>query len=328
TDPLAHAIASLRLAARRRVAPALGDPVLLADVERACAATIEAAGAGECRVHRRNGEIVAAVTSTHDERSWFGEPVTRVWLDAAPEDVDALGWLVDELPGVFRRAGPTLFCMLEAAHVAPLLDTALASGGAVDSVMLVGRTRDARAGLGRVDVAARLAAADVTLRRAVGADVAAISELDRAAFSANPEYCWFGANPDFLVGQRAALEAAVGAGAPPWVLERGGRVLGWFQASVSSNPEWPAHAGMGVVLAPELRRRGLLRVAYAVMLEQLDTAGVEWFRGGTSQPAVMKLGLEMGRRLCGVHIRAVSGFGVEHFASWLPAGGAPSATTA
>lgn len=322
-DAVARAIAAMRLAARRAVEPALGAPSLELCVE---AAVRSAAARGAWRLCRRGGAVVAAVMWSHDEDSWFGEPVTRVWLDAAPGDVDALRWLVAELPDVFRSAGPTLFCMLEAAHVAPLLGVALASGGAIDSVMLAGQTAPARVGLGRVDAAARLAAADVTLGRGVAADLPAISELDQAAFTKNPEYCWFGANPEFLVHQRAELEAAVGAGDPPWVFERGGRVLGWFRASVSPNPEWPPHAGIGVVLAPELQRRGLLRVAYAVMLDQLDTAGVEWFRGGTSQPAVMKLGHDMKRRLCGVHIRAVSGFGPEHFASWLPPGLVGSAT--
>ena len=58
-----------------------------------------------------------------------------------------------------------------------------------------------------------------------------------------------------------------------------------------------ASGGLNVFLAPEVQGQGLGRIAYGHLLDRLHELGAEAFFGRTSNPAVIHIGRQIGRRL-------------------------------
>jgi GNAT superfamily N-acetyltransferase len=141
--------------------------------------------------------------------------------------------------------------------------------------------------------------------------------LTRAIFLAHPEHCWFGATESHLARMRGMLVADVArAEHLQRALVRDGRLLGHVSASVRDDAFFGPVAGMSLALAPELRSRGIARSLYRRLLEGMIERGARIFRGGTSQPAVIRIGAEMGRPLQAFVMRRRTFFGDAHFAPY------------
>lgn len=301
---------ALRLAAYARMPEFRGHDTAPAKIREYLAPIHEH---GRARVLGGADRPDAVIAWRLDEDSWFGPPVVTVAIDQrAGADVE--GWLTDELAALIPTLEADLDLLVDASY--PETYRALrAAGVGVDSVQLLGDVERAHARLRRAPMPAGVRLEPVTVD-----DVEPVIALYAETFAKLPEYCWFGAHPKFLARQREKLEASAKAGDPlELVLRTEDGVRGHATASVAhDNAFWGPTGGMGLCFAPELRGRGVLRPVYAALLDGMRAAGAVVFKGGTSQPAVMHLGREMGRTLQGVNMKRRVRFDEAHFAPFLP----------
>ncbi|MEQ8722187.1 MAG: hypothetical protein RID81_12950 [Sandaracinaceae bacterium] len=287
-DALLEAHAQLRRATYRRH-PGYVDSEAATESIRAYLRPIHEEG--RVAVHEEAGRVTAVLAWRHQEDAWVGEPVSQVAMDleSAPEHFRA-ATLDAELP----RMEADLDLMLDAHHRATL-EALLARGLGVDSIQLLGEPTRARAKL-----EARPLPPGITVTPLEARDVEATLALHRETFAREPVYCWFGANPGFLASFEERLRSDREG---HFVVRRDGAFAGHVSAAVKESPFWGRAAGMDLVLAPALRGRGLLRGLYASLLDSMIEAEARVFKGGTSQPPVLRLAREMDRTLFAIHLR-------------------------
>ncbi|MCB9592646.1 MAG: GNAT family N-acetyltransferase [Sandaracinaceae bacterium] len=274
------------------------------------------------RIHRDgrvcvadDGARVRAVLAWRDDpEPWCGAPVCTVAIDH-DSAFDARGWIADTLDAELPRMEAELDLHLNPVY-RDVYRALVARGVGVGSVVLLGEPATALAALGDVGGLAERGL-EVMALEARHLDEAL--ELTRAAFAAEPEHAWFGANEGFLAFLRSRLAGEIER--PDHVqrvLLQNGRLLGHASASVDDDPLFGPTAGLGIVLAPELRGRGLSRPIYRALLEEAIAHGARLTKGMTSHPAVLRLGAVMGRRRIGLAMRRGATFGESHFAPYLP----------
>ena len=143
----------------------------------------------------------------------------------------------------------------------------------------------------------------------------------KAEFTRNPRFGTFIASPPFLRMMRKDILAALEAGKRPlWIIRRGTEMLGGIEsAHMAPDLDGRRRVSLGINLSTAAQGKGLARVLYAKIFEELIREKVEVFRGGTAQPGVMRLGKRMGRRLVGVHLQSggTELFSRDHFRSWI-----------
>ena len=101
------------------------------------------------------------------------------------------------------------------------------------------------------------------------------------------------------------LQRRLGAGhAADFVYTRGGRLMGYFSVIVSAqHPLLGPSGGVNILLLPEIRGQGLGRAAYLHLLERMRALGLETLHGLTSNPAVIHIGGQIGRRVSRIVMR-------------------------
>ena len=273
---------------------------------------------GSVRAAEHEGRLAGVLAWRHDpDHPQFGVPVSSVAIAYDAGWPGAERWLGEVLDRELPRMEADLDCMVD-IHQPEAYRALAARGVGIDSIMLLGDPRAALARLLRDREVPPLPAplAIVPLERAHVDEAVA---LFRAAFTAEPQYCWFGGNEQHLSRQREELEKELAGGTRGHrVMVDGSRVVGALGASVREDGLFGRTAGMSLVLAPELRGRGLLRPIYRHLLEHMIAEGAVTFRGGTSQPPVMRLGRVLGRPCVGAHMRRRNHFPASHFAQYLP----------
>lgn len=266
--------------------------------------------------HRHAAE--AQLVYFRDPEPWFGAPTTLALVDRDPRSTRGLAALLDAVRSASPDLDETTWMEVDASDLA-LVEGLVALGFGIDSIQQVG---DARVALERVRARPGKAppSEDGRFVRARPADLGGILELHRAAFTAHPEHCFFGAHPGHLRRMQADLERALRSPAPlQWVVREGGRVLAHVEADLTpDHPQWGAVSGMALVLDPALQGQGLARAAYRVALTAAVAAGARTLKGGTSQPAVMALGAEMQRPWHAFGLRREVAFPPEHFLRFHP----------
>ena len=104
-----------------------------------------------------------------------------------------------------------------------------------------------------------------------------------------------------------------------WVIYRERTFLGNFSYTVqSANPLWGHSAGLEIMLHPLIQKKSVVKSVYRVMLESMIERGVDVYKGGTAQPAVMGLGKLMERPVFSWVLRKRTAFTPEHFSLYLP----------
>jgi GNAT superfamily N-acetyltransferase len=267
---------------------------------------------GRLDIQARGNRLLGFVLSWWEPRGWTGGPLQRVLVEVEPDSPPAAEWATDrilELGGSLD--GPLDLRVNFEQH---MLRHRLAQEGlGVDSVVLVGAP-----GPALVMLQARWAP-PVDLRH-LGLDIApmaphhvdAVIALRHRVFLDHPEFCWFGAMPGHLARLRRDLQQPGPHERHRVVLDRG-RVVGSFSATVRADPCWGRTAGLDMVLHPDIQGRGIARTLYLRMLDWLVDEGVDCFKGGTAQSAVMHLGRAMGRVPFETNHRRSTAFPRAHF---------------
>jgi predicted N-acetyltransferase YhbS len=316
-DALLEAHVALRIEALARHAPYARSDESRAQL-REWLAKIHAAG--NVRFADDGTGVRAVLAWSHDPAPLHGVPITYVAIDYDPA-FDVRGWLDDALATELPRIDGPIELMVRPAY--PELYRALvARGMGVELVFLVG---DARAALRELtterDPLRELSAHGLELAPLGPEHIEPAVELTRAAFSAEPQYCWYGSSEGFLSYLREEItRCTTREGGVERVLLRDGQVLAHCAANVAHEAAYGAMAGLNVAFAPELRGKGLLRPVYRGLLESAIAAGATTIKGATSQPPVLKLGAAMGRTLVGILMRRGTFFPESHFRPYLPLG--------
>ncbi|MCC6621328.1 MAG: hypothetical protein IT385_08735 [Deltaproteobacteria bacterium] len=275
----------------------------------------------------------------HDPETWFGGPATLLFLDRDPRSDEALTRLLAIVRAHLDALDETTWLEVDARDL-PLVHGLVTLGFHLESVVQVGDPRVALdALLARHAPAAALAGSPASpglvarldplgleLAPAGPGDVDAIIALHREAFTAQPEYCFFGALPGHLTRMRAHILSLVARpGAPPehWIVREAGTgvggVVGHLETEIEEDhPFWGCHAGLGFVLVPHLRGRGIVKTLYHVALAAAIARGARLVKGGSAQPAVLGLGRLMRRPWHTIALRRVPAFDPEHFLRFHP----------
>jgi hypothetical protein len=313
SDAILEAHVALRLTTLARHT-ALADRARAAGAIRERLAPLHHEGTVLCAEHR--GRTVGVLAWRHDPDPWCGVPVSSVALDYDPGWTGAEAWLANVLDRELPRMDADLELLLDASYRAA--HRALCARGVrVDSLQLLGKPREALDRL-RADRAIAPLPSGMAIEPLTAEHVDDVITLHRVVFTAEPQYCWFGADERWLRRRRDTLHAELDHEGGHYVVVHRGRVLGHLGARVREDPCFGRTAGMILVLARELRGRGLLRALYAHLLESMIAQGATAFRGGTCQPPVLRLGLVMGRRLLHLVMRRGAFFPETHFAPYLP----------
>ncbi len=261
----------------------------------------------------------AGLFHTFQSAGWHGAPAQLVVAEVAVGDPEATTWLLSQ----FKRRADAFGRDVELdviGYQPRLWDGLLALGFGVEAVTLVGQPAVALERL--------LAACNPSQDPGPGLrlepvhtqnQVDAIVALRKRIFSAAPQYCWFGSNPSYLAGEHVGLLKRLETQdrLSKVLLNTQDQVVGYFATDVEDSPHWGRSSGMDLLIAPEYQGRGLIKVAYRVLLEALVEVGSRVFKGGTSQPAVLSLGQLMGRQLHEVTFRKNTHFSRAHFAAWV-----------
>ena len=259
------------------------------------------------RVHRvlhTNRGAVGQVLFFRDPDAWFGGPVVPCWIDrvdpAAP--VEPLLEVLDEHP-----LGPAALIEI-GVYDRPLLVGLEARGFGIDSVVQVGDPEVALRSL-------QPSRATIDVVPLAPQHVPAVVALHREVFSAEPQWCWFGAYPSHLERMAETLYRTPNG---QFVVREAGRVVGHLGAEIDDNPYWGRVGGLELVLPPAYRGRGLARALYRVALQSLVQRAATVMKGGTSQPGVMALGREMQRPWHAFNMRPGVAFSRDHFMRFAP----------
>lgn len=278
---------------------------------------------GEVHALWRGDRLRAAVTLYPEPDSWYGYPRRTIHLNRDPGDDGAAGWLVERIAALGVDDDTDIMLL---ASDRPLVEPLLAAcpGLGIDVVILLGEPRAALDALVAARDPAPLTASGLTVGPIADmAEVVTLVKLTRDVFAAHPEWCWFGTGERQMSREMAGLMLGIDGDPDDLteIIRDGDEPVGLAQIHVDDNPLWGRSAGFGLLLHPRLWGRGLLKSMYRRMLERLIEADVELFKGGTSQPPVMRMGRLMKRPLHGIALRGGATLPRSHFDPYLgPAG--------
>ena len=302
--PDLDAILDLRLRTAPRAPPDAG--AARAYLAKAYAPVLAAARRVEA-LHRA-GRLIGLVLVSGPRPSRFGAPEASALVLLEPGADGAIEWAARTLQALAPDFEPRFTISLNAADRA-LMATLRPLGFGPAKAQLEGEVALALAG-GRGRTGAR-AAAGVEIAAAERGQAAAINALMREVFLTNPAIGWGG--PPLSAARQAAIDAAelerlqrrLGAGhAADFVYTRGGRLMGYFSVIVSAqHPLLGPSGGVNILLLPEIRGQGLGRAAYLHLLERMRALGLETLHGLTSNPAVIHIGGQIGRRVSRIVMR-------------------------
>ena len=293
-------------------------------------------GAGELHTHYEEDRLKGYMMVWRQKTSWYGASLQCCTLDFDWTNPQAVIWATQKLLEIRPKLDLDCELMLSARY-GSILGVALSTGLGIDSVILLGHPQkslqllvdefDPPKQLGHLNLDIR----PIQNRR----EVDHIIRLKKDYFTAHPEFCWFGAYDDHLIQHRQELERAVlltkrgklnknrvldeKQKTHIWVIYRGKTFLGNFSYTIqSASPLWGNSAGLDIMLHPLIQKKSVVKTVYRIMLESMIEQGIEIYKGGTAQPAVMGLGIVMKRPLFSWVLRKNTAFLPEHFGLYLP----------
>lgn len=286
------------------------------------------AGKGSLDVYYDNdANIRGYVMYWQQEESWYGPPIQTCTLDFDWQNSKAVLWATQKLLSLQKELTDDCELMLSACY-SSVLGVALNVGFKIDTVLLLGdpkvslnhliTDKSPYEHLGFMNLSIHLLNSQK--------EVKAILKLKKDYFTQHPEFCWFGADERHLKKCQDDLADTIRKtkrGKKPntyaWVIYREGELLGYFSFQVQvDHPLWGHYAGLDILLHPRIQKKGVVKTIYRIMLESMILQGIQVYKGGTSQPAVMGLGRLMQRPLFSWILRKNAVFDPSHFDLYLP----------
>lgn len=148
--------------------------------------------------------------------------------------------------------------------------------------------------------------------------------MQKQVFEERKDLCWFFASPGFAEGELTRLQTELGMGRAFGLFEYDD-LVGYFSYSTKGVQScWGKECGVDLCYQPFLQGRGLGQFAYRKMLPRMIEEKVAFFKGGTANPAVLKLSAIMGRPLLWLQLRRqLLCPDLQRFSSWVDLDAAP-----
>lgn len=211
------------------------------------------------------------------------------------EDPDALAWTRTMLAKHRTLLKSHEFAGFMDAGLWSLLPDLKRCGISIEAVSLIGRTK----------LAIKKCPTSIVwpsgyfVRRVQKKDIRELLSLMRTEFRRNPQFGWFVSHPQFLKMARDGFLKDCKRKRPfEFVVIVNRKIVGHFGAHVT-NPHGFGYksASIGIGFKREHQGRGLSRLCYQEAVKVFSRERVKFFMGVTAQPAVMKIGAELGREL-------------------------------
>ena len=253
--------------------------------------------------------------------SHVGYQVESINIHFRPGDMTASKWVKERLLELSFAKDLRQLLTLSGCHT-QLLPTLERIGLGIDALGLLGDTSASlNALLEAKNPPSDFKQAGLDCVPMVPNHLEAVVALRGRTFKADPEYCWFGAAETHLAAYEKKMRESLEREHLWWVLLEGERVVGTFGSDMAiENPLWGPRGGLEILFEPEYRGRGLMKTAYRMMLEGMQSKNLPVYIGATAQLPVMALGKIMGRQMHKIHLYSNPVFGLEHFQMYLPDG--------
>jgi predicted N-acetyltransferase YhbS len=263
------------------------------------------------------GKKTRALILTYGEKDQFFGLKTRPWIFICkPDDKIAYQWIVRWMKAHQKLLSKDSNVFLPSSYgkIVPSLEK---TGFSIDSIILDGQVKVALSRLMKKKNPSRdLQHLGLNIRKMKKSDISAILKINKEEFSKNPQFGWFVATPAFLKQHKKDLNRILKQkDHSHYIIEKGEKVLGHFGSDAKRGD---AHGGLSLTFSGKIQGKGIAKTAYRILLEDLKRKKVKTFRGGTAQPAVMKLGKILDRKLAFILMRFTKGyFRKKHFSAYL-----------
>ncbi|NOY28364.1 MAG: GNAT family N-acetyltransferase [Oligoflexia bacterium] len=259
---------------------------------------------GFVRVFRHTDHSLgAAVLTRHEPQSQaYCAPLTTL-MAHHDNSMQAIDWLGSTLCADVPGLADDVECMVPAADTTTL--TLLKKAGlGPNTVSLAGRVDLALERLvARWNPPADLHHLGLSLERVRPADADAIIALQARVFGEEPAYAWFMVHKGW---QQRRRDEILRGEIPDLslIIRVRGEVSGLIEGRVRDRDvHHGSSVGIGLVLDPELRGKGIALVGYRRCLELARARGAIWIKGTTGRRSVLHMAELMGRRATGVIMR-------------------------
>ena len=296
-----------------------GDKTARLFIELMAKRYVEQAEGGDVCLYYWDGHVLVGAIFRYPKKFvQFGAEGDELVIALAPCHRSAMEWATETVLSLQWSPKRVTVGQLSIAHQA-LIPVLYRVGLGIDALGLIGDTAQAHRQLrDRHTDENPLKTLGLTLERLDAERLDDVAALRSRTFAAEPEYCWFGANPGHLEMHRARLAVEVQKDHAWFVLCKGKELVGHFGSSITYNhPLWGTVGGFEVYFDEDFRNKGLGRLAYEHTLAALLECGAKTFKGNTAQPPIMHLGKLMGRKLFEIHLKHAPFFDAEHFAAYL-----------
>ncbi len=257
-------------------------------------------------------KLLASFLVVPPENSDFFIPMQQVHLTMAPYSRKARLWMMNQVSdhsALFRK-DTSLYLMNSEFE---LMDFLYNSGFHIRSRATMGDPLVALNGLvSAYDPPKNLDHLELVIRPPEMKDLDTILQITRKEFSRNPQFGWFAASKQYLKSAKERIGREIKSpkskGTQLAVYSKRGRLLGHSGMYVSKTPMYGLASGADITLDQSIQGKGIAKTLYRMTLEELVRRKVKIFRGGTSQPGMLKLNQVMGRRTHGYLMQSGKGF--------------------
>lgn len=116
-----------------------------------------------------------------------------------------------------------------------------------------------------------------------------VMSIKMAAFRKEPDLCWYWKCDQYQTQEFMRLVNSLSR-SETFLVKEGQRVVGYGGLSVEKkNPYWGTTSGIDIALVDEFRGQGLSYSIYQFLLEKMVDRGVEFYKGATANPGVIKV---------------------------------------
>lgn len=252
---------------------------------------------GVVEVLYRGSELQAAFILYNDTR--FGKLAARdIYHIRNFSSVEALRWMKEKILS-HRALYPVNNSLGVSGADKKLRDFLLKRGFHIQAIILEGKTGFCLKNLRKKNSKPVLPAGLRLERLKTKKQLEEVLALEHRIFRKNPEYGFYSEFEETVDVHRKEMLGAMKNGDDLFYvfLDRSNKILGFFGGFLNrKDPLHGSSAGVSLVFDEKIQGKGLSKLAYHTLLEDLVKEKISVFTGGTSQKSVMKVSKLMGRK--------------------------------